>query len=144
TNCSVDELFWMNNTLVAATHGRGMFRVDFVPSNDNFANAQLISGNSGTVIGSNLNASKETGEPNHAGNVGGASVWYQWQAPANGSATIDTAGSNFNTLLGVYTGNSVNGLTTIASNDDDTDVLTSKVVFNAINGSVYRIAVDGF
>jgi photosystem II stability/assembly factor-like uncharacterized protein len=27
TNCSVDELFWMGNTLVAATHGRGMFSI---------------------------------------------------------------------------------------------------------------------
>lgn len=27
TNCSVDELFWMNDTLVAATHGRGMFSI---------------------------------------------------------------------------------------------------------------------
>lgn len=27
-NVAVDELFWMNNTLVAATHGRGLFRVD--------------------------------------------------------------------------------------------------------------------
>jgi hypothetical protein len=28
TTCSVDELFWMGETLVCATHGRGMFRID--------------------------------------------------------------------------------------------------------------------
>lgn len=28
TNCSVDDLFWMNETLVAVTHGRGMFKID--------------------------------------------------------------------------------------------------------------------
>ncbi|MFG3497750.1 WD40/YVTN/BNR-like repeat-containing protein [Streptomyces sp. NPDC047928] len=28
TNCSVDDLFWMEDTLVCATHGRGMFRID--------------------------------------------------------------------------------------------------------------------
>lgn len=28
TNCSVDELFWMKKTLVAATHGRGLFKID--------------------------------------------------------------------------------------------------------------------
>ncbi len=28
TNCSVDELFWMNKKLVCATHGRGMFTID--------------------------------------------------------------------------------------------------------------------
>lgn len=32
TNCSVDELFWMNNTLVAATHGRGMFSIPITES----------------------------------------------------------------------------------------------------------------
>jgi photosystem II stability/assembly factor-like uncharacterized protein len=28
TNCSVDDLFWMNEALVCVTHGRGMFRID--------------------------------------------------------------------------------------------------------------------
>lgn len=28
TNCSVDDLFWMDETLVSATHGRGMFQID--------------------------------------------------------------------------------------------------------------------
>ncbi|MFF4060775.1 WD40/YVTN/BNR-like repeat-containing protein [Streptomyces sp. NPDC001668] len=28
TNCSVDDLFWMDETLVCVTHGRGMFEID--------------------------------------------------------------------------------------------------------------------
>jgi hypothetical protein len=28
TNCSVDDLFWMGETLVSVTHGRGMFQID--------------------------------------------------------------------------------------------------------------------
>lgn len=28
TNCSIDDLFWMDETLVCATHGRGVFRID--------------------------------------------------------------------------------------------------------------------
>lgn len=28
TNCSVDDLFWMDRVLVCVTHGRGMFRID--------------------------------------------------------------------------------------------------------------------
>jgi ligand-binding sensor domain-containing protein len=28
TNCSVDDLFWMGETLVCVTHGRGMFKID--------------------------------------------------------------------------------------------------------------------
>jgi hypothetical protein len=113
------------------------------PANDNFANGQVITGQSGTVNGTNVNATKEAGEPDHAGDTGGKSVWYQWQAPSSGSVTIDTLGSNFDTTLAVYTGSSVSGLTLIASNDDDNG-LTSRVVFNAVNGTLYRIAVDGF
>ena len=46
------------------------------PPNDNFANAiALGNGSSGSVAGNNANATKEAGEPNHAGNTGGPSVW---------------------------------------------------------------------
>jgi hypothetical protein len=54
------------------------------PANDNFANAQVIAGAAGNATGRNTVASKEGGEPNHAGNPGGVSVWYQWTAPSNG------------------------------------------------------------
>jgi hypothetical protein len=115
------------------------------PANDNFASAQVISGTSGSVSGSNAGATKETGEPNHAGNPGGASVWYRWQAPAGGSITINTSGSSYDTVLAVYTGSSVSALTPIASNDDNpAGGLHSIVTFNAVAGTVYQIAVDGF
>jgi subtilisin family serine protease len=115
------------------------------PANDNFANAQVISGNSGTVTGSNVGATKEPGEPNHAGNAGGASVWYRWTPSTSGSATIDTIGSNFDTLLAVYIGSAVNSLTLIASNDDiGGGNLQSRVAFAATAGTTYSIAVDGY
>src|SRR5439155_300663 len=115
------------------------------PANDAFVNAQSISGASGNVTGSNANATKVSGEPYHAGNAGGRSVWYYWTAPGSGSVTIDTVGSTFNTLLGVYTGGSVSGLTTVASNDDISSGsnFQSRVTFSAVSGTTYRIAVDG-
>ena len=84
------------------------------PVNDNFAGATLITGSSASVSGTNVNATKETGEPNHAGNAGGKSVWWTWTAPASGNVVIDTIGSTFDTLLGVYTGTAVNALTQVA------------------------------
>jgi Calx-beta domain len=117
------------------------------PANNNFINAQTITGCSGTVNGTNILATKEPGEPNHepGGNPGGASVWYQWQAPSTGSVTINTTGSSYDTLLAVYTGNSVGGLTSIVKNDDIAAGNTaSSVTFNATAGVVYRIAVDGY
>jgi hypothetical protein len=116
------------------------------PANDTFANAQLLVGGSPSVTGPSLNATKETGEPNHAGNSGGHSVWYQWTAPNTKPVTIDTVGSSFNTLLAVYTGSSVGNLTLVASNDDlgAPTNLQSRVAFNATAGTLYRIAVDGY
>ena len=132
TNFSGRWAVWWGNVSVA------------VPTNDNFASAALSSGPSGTTNGINIRATKETGEPNHAGNSGGASVWYNWTAPSSGSVTIDTIGSTFDTLLGVYTGSSVGSLTTIASDDDSGGNGASRVTFSATSGTTYRIAVDGF
>ncbi len=119
-----------------------------VSGNDNFANATAIflNNNSAQLVGNNYRATKETGEPNHAGDAGGHSIWWKWTATSNGVMTVDTAGSNFDTTLAVYTGNSVSSLTSISSNDDTQSgtTLTSSCHFNATSGVIYYIAVDGF
>jgi len=115
------------------------------PANDNFANAQVVSGGAGTINADNLLATKEVGEPNHTGNAGGGSIWYRWNAPAAGSVTIDTLGSDFDTMLAVYTGSAYGALTTIASNDDiGGGVVLSRVTFTANLGATYMVAVDGY
>src|SRR6185295_8751242 len=84
-----------------------------------FSNAQVLSGNSGTVNGSNSFATREAGEPtNPPGTGGGRSVWYNWTATGTGQVTFDTNGSNFDTILAAYTGTAVNALSVLASNDD--------------------------
>ena len=118
-----------------------------VPFNDNFASAIAISLNSSTatLTGYNTTATKEAGEPNHANNVGGRSVWWKWTPDFTGQVTITTAGSAFDTTLGVYTGSDPTTLTAVATNDDaqpGTDV-TSTVTFSAASGTTYYIAVDG-
>jgi len=115
------------------------------PVNDAFADGQSISDSAGSVTGNNVGATKETGEPNHAGDPGGHSVWYRWTAPASAPVTIDTTGSSFDTLLAVYTGSSVGGLTPIASNDDiSSTIKQSQLSFTAQAGTTYQIAVDGW
>ena len=116
------------------------------PANDNFANAELLSGSSDSASATNVLASKEAGEPNHAGNSCGASVWYRWQAPATEQVWIHTCDSDFDTLLAVYTGTVVSGLSPVASNDDEGPVCgaRSRVSFPATAGTTYHIAVDGF
>ena len=115
------------------------------PTNDNFVNATIISGYVGTTNGSNVNATAELGEPVHAGTGGGKSIWYRWTSPINGSMTFNTEGSSFDTVLAVYSGNSVSSLSLVAANDDvnfPTD-LKSSVSFPVSFGAVFYIAVDG-
>src|SRR5712691_2174467 len=115
------------------------------PPNNQFASRILLTGTNVTATGWNTNASKEVGEPNHAGNIGGQSVWWTWTAPTNGDLVIKTDGSDFDTLLGVYTGSSVSTLSLVASNDDHLIAGgTSRVRFEAVGGTHYQIAVDGF
>jgi subtilisin family serine protease len=113
------------------------------PENDLFAEATLLTGASGRVNGSTVLATAESGEPNHAGaSTPVESIWYAWTAPLSGTFTLDTFGSNFNTTLAVYTGNSPAALSPVASNND-TSGLQSQVSFAVTAGQTYRIAIDG-
>src|SRR5262249_54229520 len=117
--------------------GLGVLAAQAQPANNNFASRIAISGTTITVSGSNVGANKETGEPSHAGNLGGASVWWTWTAPGSSQVVIDTIGSSFNTTLAAYTGNAVNALTEIASNNNISGQNTrSRVTFNAVGGTV--------
>ena len=97
-----------------------------------------ITGASATVNG-NTGATLESGEPLN----GGATVWWTWTAPAIETVIIDTLGSSFDTVLGVYVGTNVTALTTVATNDNSNGAETSSVTFSATKGTAYQIAVDG-
>ncbi len=116
-----------------------------VPDNDHFADRALL-GNTlpVDVVGNNVSATKQPGEPNHALDAGGKSIWWSWTAPASGSCTVRTTGSNFDTLLAVYTGTAVHELTEIASDDQSGGSNTSALTFEAVGGTTYQIAVDGW
>ncbi len=143
----VDENTVLENSASAPTRHAP---VKQFASNDFFANAQLLTGTSGSVGGTNIGATKELGEPDHAGDSGGASVWYVYTPPTNGTAVfyiynnIDTYGYAFDSLLAVYTGTIVSALTEVASDDDYGGSLASRVSFQAQAGVTYHIAVDGF
>lgn len=119
-----------------------------IPGNDSFAAASTISLATGSlqVTGTNVYATKESGEPRHAGFNGGHSVWWKWTAPVSGSVALSTEGSWFDTILAVYTGSVVSGLSTIASNDEANPGVSSfsALTFNANAGTTYYFAVDGY
>ena len=123
------------------------------PPNDNFSDAQSISGLSGSFSGTTIDATRETGEPNH-GNfseaVGVRSVWYKWTAPRGGAIRFSVVGSGSSICLdsraraiAIYTGSSVTNLTEVAKAAASCE-LTATVQFQATEGQEYKIAVDGF
>ena len=102
-----------------------------------------------TLRASNVGATHQKGEPEHAGVTGGKSVWFAWRAGANGTVTMDTIGSDFDTVIGVYTNRLLQGINftnmvEVASNDNDDPIEPlSRVKFFARFGAIYYIAVDG-
>jgi hypothetical protein len=112
------------------------------PSYDHFASPAVLRGLESSYTTTNAEATKETGERDHAGDAGGASVWFSWTAPRSGVLLIDTCHSNFDTLLAVYTGSTVAELTEVAANDDSCG-FQSELDVDVVEGTDYRIAVDG-
>src|SRR5689334_10961644 len=80
------------------------------PPNDAYVTAQPLAGMPVVVSASNVGATVEPGEPR----LGGASVWYTWTPPAPGTYQIATCGSEFDTVLGVFTGDTLPTLIEVA------------------------------
>lgn len=114
------------------------------PSNDAFANRLVISGNTGAVSGFSVLATKETSEPSNVNNSGGSSVWWKWVAPSAGQLSINTLGSSFDTLIGLYTGSSISALNYAASNNiNDGTNGAGGLLMQVVAGKEYELAVDG-
>ena len=140
--------------------GGGTFTLSFffaaAPTNDSFADRlalsqpalqtdtvvnetlpePVFSGTTNLLSGNTFAATKEPGEPNHADNPGGKSVWWSWTAPRNGRLLLDPAATSFPPLLAAYTGRSLPTLTLVASNN-------GSVEFPVVSGSSYALALDG-
>ncbi len=119
------------------------------PANDNFSAATALPAAGGASTHSNVDASAEAGEPDHAASTYGAvhSVWFNWTPTASGAAAIDTCNSAFNTRMAVYTGDAVGSLTQVAANEDSAGSVCpgtkfAELGFEATAGTTYRIAVD--
>ncbi len=131
-----------------ATEGEFKLRVESTPPppNDDFQGATILAGETfgepgpdrfyrAEAPGYTWGATKEAGEPNHGGNQGGASVWYSWTAPASGTASLSACCSFASERVGVYAGDAVDSLTTVAESEFPP--------FPASAGETYLIAIDG-
>ncbi len=111
---------------------------------NDFGDRQVLPEDSGQGFAFSTNATREPGEPQHAGLTNDASMWITWQPSASGIATVTTAGSDFDTVQAIYTGTALNNLVEVAADDDSGASLTSSNRFNVTAGTEYHIAVAGF
>lgn len=101
-----------------------------------------------TPYSDNLNTMGATGasdDPDFAAcgvTKGSNSVWYEFTPLANGKITASTAGSDYDTVLGIWTGARGN-LENVVCNDDY-NALTSQVSANLTAFTHYYIEVDQF
>ena len=113
------------------------------PPNDLFSNATVISGLYGSLTNSNVEATKEPGEPDSFDYIlGGASIWLSWTAPATALMTFQASALNYNALtplVGVYTGSSVSNLTSAQFGEDYGNI----VFVEAISNTTYHVQLDG-
>ena len=147
-SADTDATYWI--AVDGADESQGPFELELfaAPSNDDFAAATPLS--SGLPVfdyGSNRLASKQDTEPNHAGESGGASVWYSWTSTSAEAVEISICGyGGLDPLLAVYTGPSLTDLGEVASDGESDDGCfgnRSEVHFEAEADATYRVAIDG-
>lgn len=117
------------------------------PPSDNLAAATPFA--TGTAVtGMNFAAGKESGEPGHCWNQGGASVWYKWSSNRTAAATVSTTAPSFgNRCVTVYSGSaaapSMASLVHEAGGTWATPDDTWNATFTPDPAKTYYIVVDG-
>ena len=114
------------------------------PDNDMFANRRRIEGLDGTTEALTMEATAEPYEPTHWQTGPYHSVWYTWTPPSNSRMTIDTQQSSFQSVLAVYTGNTLKTLRPVTVDDPTSTRTITRYTFTAQAGTTYQIAVDGY
>jgi hypothetical protein len=114
------------------------------PSNDNFADAQVVGPAVPIAIaGTTVDATAEAGEPPaFSTNPPQNTVWFSWTAPSSMTAVIDVCDNDTgftSPAIGVFTGNALNALTPVASTAGD-----CLLRFSAASGQNYKIVVDSY
>jgi hypothetical protein len=110
-------------------------------ANDNFANRVILSGAGPfTSTSDNISATSEGGEPSC---YSAESVWWEFTPTVSATYEINLQGSNYDTALSVFSGNSLVGLSSLGCNDDYYG-LQSRLAVSLTAGTAYQIRVSGF
>jgi hypothetical protein len=92
--------------------------LDFVrpPTNDGFANRLPLNGSDVTATGSNAGATRELDEPGVDSDLPNHTVWWQWTAPATGTAIVTVRDQEFGVRADAFTGTTFDQLALVGSN----------------------------
>lgn len=126
-----------------ADTGSLQFNLDGVPVSNKFAKATVISTLPFTAAIQTHNATLQLGEPQNCG-LSGYSVWHRYTPSTGRTLSADTYGSAYDTVLAVYRGATLSGLTLIGCNDDSGGTFQSRVSWFAQGGRTYYIQVGAF
>jgi hypothetical protein len=112
------------------------------PANDFAASpTDLQPGGPTPFVQPSYNASIEPADPDlSCTGIYGESLWFTVTAPSNGTLTVSTAGSTYNTVLGVMDG----ALEVACNNNAGPAIQTSLASWAAITGRQYTVVVGSF
>jgi predicted acyl esterase len=133
--------------IVLATIGLplGAARAD-TPSNDSFASAREVTTLpfSDTVHNADAQFQPEPGEPKPSCALGGnSSVWYRFRFDVETSLRVQSSGSDHDSVVAIFRGDDLAGLTEAACNDDFTSFGPSRVLFTARPSVLYYVQASG-
>jgi hypothetical protein len=86
------------------------------PPNDNFANAQVLSGATAAVPGTTVEATRETGEQ---GSSSTHSVWYSWTPPQDMVVQLDTCNAANQFVTRIFSGATLGSLVELDNRNDE-------------------------
>lgn len=103
-----------------------------------------ISSSSGQTTASSSTLTRQGGEPVTFGQTS-QTAWFTWVAPYGTAVSFNTIGSGVSdTVLGIFTGNSVGSLTLVTKDDDSAGGLKSIVTFTPTAGATYHIQIGNY
>jgi len=115
------------------------------PANDDFASAAVVGSLPFQDAVDTAEATLEPNEPDPPCAFGSAdkTVWYAFTPGADTVVSADTLGSDYDTVLAVWTGPGIDALELIGCNDDALS-LGAQLAFRAVSGTTYYVQAGGF
>jgi len=144
-NTTVNQRYFIN--IAGFDGGSGDLKLNAIPVNflvnDDLANATSISQTTVQIIQTTQGSSNEPDEvAASCGGNSGASVWYRYTATENETVVFDTLGSDFDTVLSLWSG-SQHPLTEVACSDEINGDPQSLLSLEAEKDNSYLIRVSG-